>query len=508
MKEKKLKLFYTSDVHGFLFPTDYTRTEKQDIGLMHCGANFEKDGNTLVIDGGDMLQGSPFTFYCQKVLHSSKPIAELVNTLGYDFVTIGNHDFNYGMDYLNEYINSLKAVCVCENVKESGTGSIGHPYVVHKMKNGLRVGIIGIVTEFVAIWEKEENLKGIQITEPLDAARKALEQVRKEADITICLYHGGFERNLKTGELVSKTKENIGWKICEELDFDILLSAHQHMTIEGEIIHGTYVVQLPDKAANYLYMEVQVDEQGKRIQSEIRKAGSKCIAVVPDIVRKTEEQVQIWLDNPIGSLNKKLVPRDKLDMALYGSEIADFINQIQLYYSGAQISCTSLANEIAGFCEKVSVREVMTNYPYSNTLVVLEVSGKLLKEGLERTAEYFSVDENGICISQSFLNPKKEHYNYDYFAGIQYVIQVNRPVGQRVTEILYEGKAVEENAFYQVCMNSYRASGAGGYDGYRTCRVRKEINVEMSELIMEYLRTQREVTVNNYFLFKVDIMKL
>ena len=114
-------------------------------------------------------------------------------------------------------------------------GRACHPYVIHALGNGLRVGIVGIVTDYVNVWERKENLAGICITDPFEAAKEALLHLKKEVDITLCIYHGGFECDLKTGERLQKTTESIGYRICKELDFDILLTGHQHMSVDGAV---------------------------------------------------------------------------------------------------------------------------------------------------------------------------------------------------------------------------------------------------------------------------------
>ena len=113
------------------------------------------------------------------------------------------------------YIEAHHGACVCQNVVDEA-GRACHPYVIHTLGNGLRVGIVGIVTDYVNVWERKENLAGICITDPFEAAKEALLHLKKEVDITLCIYHGGFECDLKTGERLQKTTENVGYRICKE----------------------------------------------------------------------------------------------------------------------------------------------------------------------------------------------------------------------------------------------------------------------------------------------------
>ena len=251
MDEKKLTIYFTSDLHGYIYPTDYRGQGEKELGLFKCASRFRKDGNTLVIDGGDILQGSPLGAFCHDTVGSAARFADMMNRCGYDYITLGNHDFNYGMPYLNSYLDALQACCVCENVRRDGAG-VRFPARIHTLENGLRIGIVGIVTDYVNIWEKPEHLAGIAITDPVPAAAAALEKLRGQVDLTVCVYHGGFERDLATGRVLSTTHENVAYRICRELDFDILLTGHQHMSVPGQTVSGTFVVQPSDKGQEFL----------------------------------------------------------------------------------------------------------------------------------------------------------------------------------------------------------------------------------------------------------------
>ncbi|WP_235428735.1 metallophosphoesterase [Melissococcus plutonius] len=120
-KTQQITIYYTSDIHGYLFPTDYVDKQDKRMGLLKCVPNFKKDENTLIIDGGDMLQGSAMATFCQKNRELGFPQAQVLNYAGYDFVTIGNHDVNFGTDYLYEYLDALKAKCICENIFQKQT---------------------------------------------------------------------------------------------------------------------------------------------------------------------------------------------------------------------------------------------------------------------------------------------------------------------------------------------------------------------------------------------------
>ena len=484
MDEKKVRIYFTSDIHGYFYPTSYGDMERKAMGLFGCASQFERDKNTLILDGGDLLQGSAFAYYCKKELRSPEIIANIMNDCGYDYYTLGNHDFNYGQEYQKKYIMQHKGKCVCENLEDEQGDRI-YPWQLLVLENGIRVGIAGIVTDYVNMWEQKENLTGIKITNPFDAAKKALEEMRGKTDLTICIYHGGFECDLDTGIKLTDSTENIGYRICRELDFDILLTGHQHQSIDGKALFGTYMVQPKDNGTEFFEIVAEMKHEKWEIVSRRKYAEDRCEKLEKKY-SDTETVIQNWLDQPAGYLDRDLLPEGKIEMAIHGSPIAEFLNQIQLYFSHADVSVVGLANDIKGFHREVSLRDIIATYPYPNTLVVCEITGAGLKAAMERSMEYFEIKDGKLVVAESFLKPKVEHYNYDYYAGVTYEIHPENAPGSRVTELKKDGKIIREDQILTLCLNNYRFSGAGGYPMYQGCRVIREINQEMVELILTY----------------------
>ena len=472
----KLTIYFTSDTHGYLYPNNFASKQPRPMGLLSM--SFPKDGNTLVIDGGDTIQGSPLTYFC-KLNGRELPVAQAMNARGYDYVTLGNHDFNNGYDYLKRHLDALNAKCLCANVADLRGELPIASAAVHTLDNGLRVGLVGVVTDWVNRWEKPENLTELQVSDPFEAARKAIESL--EADVIVGIYHGGVEKDLTTGRLLSKTDENIACRLCEELHIDLLLTGHQHIPMANQQWHGTHIVQTPCNAA--AYVKVTLEEDG--FHSEL--------CTVPDTCPLSDEETALWtelntwLDTPIGRLSEDIWPAEKLDMAMKGSSIADFFNTVQLWASGADVSCAALGNELRGFDSSVTVRDVVASYVYSNTLVVLEVTGHVLKLALEQCARYFAVQDGQVRIAESFLSPKVAHYNYDYFAGIDYVFDLQKPEGERVVSMTRGGQPVQPEDKLTLVMCDYRATGAGDFDFYCDCPRVRDIQTEVSELILNYL---------------------
>jgi 2',3'-cyclic-nucleotide 2'-phosphodiesterase/3'-nucleotidase len=318
-------------------------------------------------------------------------------------------------------------------------------------------------------------------------------------DITVCIYHGGFENDLETGELLSATGENQAYRICKELDFDVLLTGHQHQPKAGLQLFGTHACQAPDRAKQYVRMDVTVSEQGDVTAHSQLVNPSVPKESMASFLAPLDAQNAIFLDQPLGELDIPLTPGEHMEMAVNGSMIANFFNQVQLDASGADLSVTSLGNLVKGFDRQVTIRDVVATYVFPNTLKTILVDRQVLKAALERSAEYFERNEAGqLQIGRSFLMPIVQHYNYDYLTGLEVTIDVGRPVGDRVVSMLYQGKELSPDQKLTLCLNNYRATGTGGYPLYPQCQLVKDQPTEISEMIIEYIDRHKQVTVDKH----------
>lgn len=495
---KNFRINYTSDTHGYLYPTDYTGRAEKAMGLFKLSAAFERGENTLIIDGGDTLQGSPFTNYEHRLGLRPHPIAQAMNAMGYQYVALGNHDFNFGLGELSAYLTDLNAVCLCANIRDKAGRLPIRPYAVHTLENGLRIGLVGVCTHYVTVWERRKTLDELIIEPPIPAARRALEAIRGDVDVTVCIYHGGFERDLQTGALLTDSEENQAWRLCEELGFDVVLTGHQHMAVPGVRIGGSLAVQPAYRAVHYIEVSGTVDHGRVRAESCIRQPAEEAPAALTQLLAPVEAQVEAWLDTPKGHLDQPLDVGDHLEMAANGCLLANFINQVQLDASGAQVSATSMGNDAKGIRRDATIRDVVSAYVYSNTLVLLEMTGAQLKRYLERCASYFTLEDGRLAVSPSFLKPKVEHYNYDFFSGMDYGFAVRKPLGERVTFMRLNGRDIAPDEPVRVCVNNYRATGTGGYEVLREAKVLREIQTDVSELIIAYFESHPAIHVDTH----------
>lgn len=508
--ERTLNIRFTSDTHGYLYPTSYADQADRPMGLMKLASAFPHDGNTLIIDGGDTIQGSPMTNLYYRLsaeersacmtgdAYGANPFAAMMNLAGFQFVTLGNHDFNNGVDALCDYLSNLDALCLCCNIRDREGRLPIAPYAVHQLENGLRVGLVGACTHYVTRWENPKTVEKLVIEDPVPAAARALDAIRGQCDITVLIYHGGFECDLQTGKSLTDSTENQACRICRELDFDLVLTGHQHIPVPGVRFANSYAVQPGYRAPHVCAVTVTVGEDGsKSFESALLPADGEPLPQAAALLAPLEEKVQHWLDTPTGRLDRPLTAEDHLDSAINGSALANFINTVQLYASGAQISACALPNEFKGLPAGVTVRDVVSTYIYSNTLLVLELTRETLRRYIERSAAYFDHDENGhLCISDEFLRPKVQHYNYDRFSGLDYVIDTRRPVGDRVTSMQIGGREIGEGETVTVCINSYRSCGTGGYEMLLGQKIVRDIQVDVADTMIEYITSHPDIQVD------------
>lgn len=296
--------------------------------------------------------------------------------------------------------------------------------------------------------------------------------------------------------------------MCHEIEgIDILLTGHQHREIAQTTDTGVTVLQTGCNGHSVGKVTVTFE---KMEQTWVKKESySKLLTVqgieadpaVLSLVSDYEENTQKWLDQPIGIIHGDMQISDVMQTRLQDHPFIEFINKIQMDIANVSISCTSLFhNASPGFPKHVTMRDIVSNYIYPNTLKVIRVTGADIKDALELSATYFILNEDGnIIVNPAYIEPKPAHYNYDMWEGISYVLNISKPIGERVESLQYKGTCLHLEEEYDVVMNNYRASGGGNFFMFQNKPVVKDIPTDMSELIANYVLKHKkiEATVNN-----------
>ena len=287
----QLVVMETSDIHGNVLPINYGTNSKAELGIAKVATLLkqerQKHEHTITIDNGDLIQGTPLTYHYAKFQRElPNPMITILNDLNFDASVIGNHEFNYGLELLNQAVKQSKHPWLSANIVNAETGEpyFGKPYLIKSYPNGPRVGILGLTTKYIPNWEKEEHIKGLSFEDVVETAKKWVKVLKEDemVDLVVVSYHGGFERDLETGEPTETlTGENQGYQLCMEVEgIDVLLTGHQHRQIAGNKINGVLVVQ---PGCNGLTLgKVTVTFQKEHSAYHVVEKESELLSVEPD----------------------------------------------------------------------------------------------------------------------------------------------------------------------------------------------------------------------------------
>jgi 2',3'-cyclic-nucleotide 2'-phosphodiesterase/3'-nucleotidase len=442
------------------------------------------------------------------------PVATVFNHLKYDYFVPGNHDFNYGKSYLEGFIKQMNLTSLCANIVDSEEQlSFDKGYDIHSFPNGIQIAVIGLTTDYIPNWERPQNIKGLQFLSPIKKLGEILEEIKKiKVHAVVVVYHGGFEKDLDTFlPYVLDTGENVGSKMLEMFpEIDCLLTGHQHRSISRKVLQ-TSIIQPASNGRVLgivdLHFTFQNNDWKLSKTDEFLIPAKEAVAdpKIYELIKEVHEPCNIFLDEPIGTVPNNDLQVTNLFLArLHKHKIVTLINEVQLEASKAMISATSLGNDITGFNQNITIRNVLSTYVYPNTLTVLKIDGLNLRKALERNAEYFSLIDGEITFSPKYSFPKMEHYNYDMFDGIYYTMDIKKPVSSRITSLKYGGFVVKDDDIFTLVLNNYRASGGGEFEMYQHLEIVKEIQLDISELMVEFIRTRKTLVIQEIQNIKVD----
>lgn len=502
---KEIKILQTSDIHSYIFSHDYVQDKMQ--GLLSYAdyiKELQKKYEVLLIDSGDMFQGSALSYFLSNQsnnINFNNPITDLLNNLNYTVFTPGNHEFNYGQDYLQKSLANFKGDVLVANITGLDKLINCKPYELYKVNNKV-IAIIGFTTKAVPTWEKPNNISGLTFNSIVDTYQQYEKELLTKSDMIIVNYHGGFESDLNNLDNYTPNNnyENEAIRLLKEFkSIDILLTGHQHRAI-NQYINGTLCVQ---PYHNGMMMnEITLNETLKIIkhtQVQPQKLVSNSNIETLD---KCEKDVQTYLDMIIGHVNIEMIIDDIFKARLNSHPLVNFINDMQLEITGADVSAMSLFDSAIGFSKDITIRNIIANYPFPNTLKVLEINQEDLKDILEVSASYFVLQEKQLTVNKRFTTPKAQHFNYDLYGGIKYTFDLTKESGNRVSNIEFINKNIDLNKI-KIVVNNYRSSSFQWYPAYENKKVIKETNIDMIELLIKYISDKKNITVSDKSLMKI-----
>ena len=473
-----LTVYSTSDIHGSVIGWNYFTAKEADLGLAKVSTiinegrrNKGADDDILVIDCGDILQGTPLDTYMVQHPNEWKagqhPMFAAFNKIGYDAIELGNHEFNFGLDYLRKAIGKNKNV-LGANVIDDKTGKTWNgvrPYLMKTVKidgEKVKVGIIGTDTPAIPNFEDPSHLAGVHFTDQVPVIKQCIKELKAQgADIIIGVTHSGVprgDRNSAENQVVSIAEA------CPELS--LLICAHNHVVIDNQsgvkgpdgtvykdaVINGVPVVE-SGKDGKFVGESKltlkKVDGKWKVEKVSTKAVSTKCVKDDPAIVA----QVKPWHEKTLKNLQTVIGQASDVfsgaESNHQDSAIVDLVNEVQRHYAGTQLSASASFNTSQNIDKgPITLQEMSGLYIYENYLYGIEINGAELRKYMEHAASFYGTTPD---------------YNYDMIQGVDYTIDMTKPVGSRITKLQYKGKDVKDTDTFTMAINDYRMNGGSGY---------------------------------------------
>jgi len=506
-KRLHLVVLGTTDLHGNLFPLDYYLDKPDNRGLAKIATLIrqvrKENKNVLLIDSGDTIQGTPLEYYHNKKNNSpADPMMLAMNALNYDAMTVGNHEYNFGLQVLEKARHEARFPWLSANTYDKGSGHTHYqPYIVKEV-DGVRIGVLGLTTPGIPNWENAPNYAGLEFREPLSEAKKWVPILRRKerADVVVIAMHMGLEQDLGTGELNPGqiTNENQAVAIAKQVPgVDLIFMGHTHRDVPSVVINGVQLIQANYWGRHLARVDLYLENPGLgwRVFARAARTIAMDDRVAPDeellkLGKPYDRETQAWLSRAIGESAADLTA---VEARFRDTAILDLIQRVQLEAGKADVSMAAVFNPDARIAKgPVTVRDIAGLYVYENTLVVLEVTGQQLKDALEHSAKYFRPYEPGKSAAD-LVDEKIPAYNFDIAEGVTYVLDISKPIGQRIENLEFQGKPLAPAQKLRLATNNYRVNGGGGYTMYRGAPVVYRSSQEIRELIIDWVERHQTI---------------
>ncbi|MBB2986933.1 bifunctional metallophosphatase/5'-nucleotidase [Terracoccus luteus] len=538
----RITVLGTTDLHGNVYNWDYFKNAPysdsagNNIGIAKAATIIKTvrsvvgAGTCVTLDAGDTIQGTPLAYYFAKIdpitQGATHPMAAAMNKVGYDAAALGNHEYNYGLDTLRAFEKQLNFPLLSANSVDWHTRApVFEPWVIKTVqitgRKPIRVGILGLVTPGVAIWDKA-NVEGkVRFPGIVEQARKFVPKLRQAgADVVIVSCHSGADTSSSYGNALP-WPENASTLLAEQVQgIDAILVGHAHKEIPQRFVTNTKTgrqVLLSEP----LYWGMRVTEMS--IDLELRRGAWKVTGssamlynanevdedpAVAKAVARSHAKVLTYVNSVVGTSTAAM----SAATSRYEDTAAiDFINYVQADAVKAALAGTPQAdlpvlsiaapfNKAAAIpAGEVTVRDVAGLYIYDNTLIGITLTGAQVKDYLEQSATYFKqVSGTGPFTPDQLTNAVTPtapggtpDYNYDIMAGLDadltYAIDVAKAPGSRITDLAYAGEPIDPAAQFVIAINNYRQSGGGNFPHVKTAPVVYNRQIEIRQLLIDWV---------------------
>jgi 2',3'-cyclic-nucleotide 2'-phosphodiesterase/3'-nucleotidase len=505
----------TTDLHGNIYPYDYLTGKSAPRGLAKIATLIyterKSNPNNLLIDCGDTIQGAPLESVWQGYVRTGKlpvglrfpspvpksdPMMLAMNHLGYSAMTVGNHEFNFGLSNLEKARADASFPWLAANTKASGSRKPFGKYIVKEV-GGVKVAVIGLMTPAVPSWEKPENFRDYAFTDAKAAALDAVAELRTkhDPDVIVAAIHAGLERDPKTGAIRASenARENMVYRIATSVPgIDAIVFGHTHQMLENATVNGVLLTQPKNwgMSLGAVDFTMESDAQGRW---RIKAKSSRLIPVTEDTVADPEvlrltapyhEMTERFLNTPVAEARQ---PLDAGFSRIEDSAMIDAVHAVQLHYARADVSFTSSFNPRATMRQgPITVRQIASLYIYDNELYAIEGTGKMVRDALENAARFYNACPTPACDTGPLINRSVFGYNFDIAQGVTYEVDLSRPAGERIRNLRFRGEPLSDDRKLRIALNNYRAGGSGGYTMFRGAHVVWRSYEDIRELMIRY----------------------
>ncbi len=481
-QEVNIKLLGTSDIHGRVVPWSYGADVEDKSGSYAQIATYVKDvrknnKNVVLVDVGDAIQDNQVDVFAKdKKYYKDHPIPKVLNEMKYDVFVLGNHEFNFGMEALDEILKDIKAKKLTANFyyKKNDKRYIDATTIIEK--DGVKLGIIGLSTPMSAKFEEDTgNLKDMKFTSPTEEARTQVEKLKaKGVDAIIVIAHMGIDNENKIPDTGMRD-------VINAVDgIDVVIAGHMHKDVPSETIKNTLITEPHRYGTVVSEVDLTFDINDKK-EVKLVKKESKTVPVkeleadkkIAEIYKPYHEKLRELNNVVIGQTENEMVPQETKHgvSAAFSKDtgLSSFINDVEQHYSGADVVTFSFDHQKARMDKgDIKKKDIIFNYRYAGgDVTVYELTGKQLKEYMEWSANYFDTIQPGDTEYRYNAERKKSKYvTYDIFGGVNYKIDLRNPQGSKIVDLtLADGKPVTDDMKLKVGMNSYRFAQLNGKGG-------------------------------------------
>ncbi len=426
----EIRILHINDFHGFAEPYKPLGSDLRVGGLPYLATRVKElrqEKPTLLLSAGDMIQGNNWAnlFYGESVI-------EWMNEMKFDAMVLGNHEFDFGHEVLRKRISEATFPVLGANV--NGLNDI-LPYIMKEL-TGIKIAIIGIVTEDVPLSTHPRNVVGLKFTSPIETVRKIVETLKNNVDVILVLSHIGFSGDRVLAEKVK--------------GIDVIVGGHSHTKIERpQKVGNTLIVQAWEhgKALGVLDLTLKdrriLDVKGRL--EEIRPERGREDRATSMIVKKYEERMNALLNEKIGEAEVDL---DGENVRRRETNLGNFVSDIMRRVSGAEVTLINGGGIRSSIRRgEVRVKDVYSALPFDNYIVAIKLTGRQIQEALDHGVSGVE-DEEG---------------RFPQVSGLTFKYSPSEKKGSRVKEIRISGQPIEHDKEYVVATNDFLAAGGDGY---------------------------------------------